>query len=123
MEVVTTWTRLRDLYHSMKDALARVADFVGCHLSHVYSDGACLYFTLASAPADDDSAVEVHRRWWECGMRVCLEQGGSISHHHGIGRLKTHWLPHELDGWWDVLTAVKRAVDPHRIMNPGALGL
>ncbi len=54
MEVAGTWTVLRELYHLMKDALGRHADLVGCHLSHVYTDGACLYFTMASACSSDD---------------------------------------------------------------------
>ncbi|MGH2819579.1 MAG: FAD-binding oxidoreductase [Actinomycetota bacterium] len=123
MEVSGTWTVLRDLYHAMKEALGAEADICGCHLSHVYPDGACLYFTLASACSDDDHATSVHKRWWDAGMQTCIASGGSISHHHGIGRLKAPWLRQELGGWWDVLVAVKRAVDPNGIMNPGALGL
>jgi alkyldihydroxyacetonephosphate synthase len=56
-------------------------------------------------------------------MTTSLHAGGSISHHHGIGRIRARWLPEELEGWWDVLVAVKRAIDPNGIMNPGALGL
>lgn len=123
MEVSGTWTLLREFYHSMKEALSAEADLVGCHLSHVYPDGACLYFTLGSACSSDDEAAERLERWWSTGMRACLDAGGSISHHHGIGRLKAPWLEEELGGWYDVLAAVKRAIDPQRIMNPGALGL
>jgi alkyldihydroxyacetonephosphate synthase len=123
MEVAGTWTDLRALYHAMKDALADVADVAACHLSHVYPDGACLYFTLGSACPDEDAAVALHARWWEVGMRTCLDNHGSISHHHGIGRLKAPWLAEELGGWWEILAAVKRAVDPKGIMNPGVLGL
>lgn len=123
MEVSGTWTVLRDLYHSMKERLAAVADLAGCHLSHVYPDGACLYFTLASTCADDDAAAATLARWWETGMRACLDAGGSISHHHGIGRVKAPWLEEELGGWMEVLRAVKGAIDPRRVMNPGALGL
>lgn len=123
IEVAGTWTVLRDLYHSMKEALTPLADICGCHLSHVYPDGACLYFTLASASSSDESALQTLETWWETAMTTCLQAGGSISHHHGIGRRKAPWLPHELDGWWQVLVAVKRALDPHGIMNPGALGL
>ena len=62
MEVSGTWTVLRDLYHSMKEKLAAEADIVGCHVSHVYRDGACLYFTLASACDDDaEAAVTLER--------------------------------------------------------------
>ncbi|MDQ4095731.1 MAG: FAD-binding oxidoreductase [Actinomycetota bacterium] len=123
MEVSGTWSVLRDLYHSMKQALTPLADFTGCHLSHVYPDGACLYFTLAAATPDDEAALAANERWWDVGMRACLDAGGSISHHHGIGRLKAPWLEEELGGWYQVLVAVKRAVDPEGIMNPGALGL
>lgn len=123
MEVAGTWTVLRELYHSMKEKLSGLADIAGCHLSHVYPDGACLYFTLASACSDDDEAAAKLASWWTTGMRTCLDAGGSISHHHGIGRVKAPWLEEELGGWMDVLRAVKRAVDPHNVMNPGALGL
>jgi alkyldihydroxyacetonephosphate synthase len=123
MEVAGTWTQLRDLYHSMKEALGSLADVVGCHISHVYPDGACLYFTMASACDDDDSALATLGSWWEAGMETCLRAGGSISHHHGIGRVKARWLREELGEWWNVLAAVKAAIDPNGIMNPGALGL
>lgn len=123
MEVSGTWTVLRDLYHSMKEQLSGEADLVGCHLSHIYEQGACLYFTLASATENDAAAAERLEAWWTVGMTSCLQAGGSISHHHGIGRLKARWLPEELGGWYEVLRAVKRSIDPNGIMNPGALGL
>jgi alkyldihydroxyacetonephosphate synthase len=123
MEVSATWTRLRELYHSMKETLTPLADFVGCHLSHAYPDGACLYFTMAGACDDDEEARARHDGWWATGMAACLAAGGSISHHHGIGRMKAPWLEREMGGWIEIMRAVKRAVDPKGIMNPGALGL
>jgi alkyldihydroxyacetonephosphate synthase len=123
MEVAASWSHLRNVYHSVKDALTPLADLVGCHISHVYPDGACLYFTMGATCTSDDEAESKLEEWWERAMRACLDAEGSISHHHGIGRRRVRWLEEELGGWYDVLTAVKRAVDPKRIMNPGALGL
>jgi alkyldihydroxyacetonephosphate synthase len=123
MEVAATWTLLPRLYEAMKTSLAQEADVVGCHLSHVYPDGGCLYFTMGSACSSADDARAKLERWWTVGMEACLGAGGTISHHHGIGRVKAPWLKDELGGLWEVLAAVKRAVDPHGIMNPGALGL
>lgn len=123
MEVAATWSGLRALYHSMKDSLTGQADIAGCHVSHIYPDGACLYFTLAAACSSDEEAERKLSRWWDSGMTACLAAGGTISHHHGIGRLKAPWLDAELGGWFEVLRAVKQAVDPKAIMNPGALGL
>lgn len=123
IEMSATWSRLRDLYHSVKDALMPHSLLVACHLSHVYPDGACLYFTMATAPGAEDEAVATLDRWWDEGMRACLAAGGSISHHHGIGRLRTRWLKDELGAWLDVLRGVKGVIDPNGILNPGALGL
>ncbi len=123
IEVAATWMRLRSVYHEMKSALTQAADLAACHLSHVYPDGACLYFTLASVCSDDDDAADRLRLWWETAMAACLGAGGTISHHHGIGRTRAPWLREELGGWFDVLRTVKHALDPHGIMNPGALGL
>jgi alkyldihydroxyacetonephosphate synthase len=123
MEVSGTWSGLRTLYHSIKEALAAEADLVACHVSHIYPDGACLYFTMGSACDDDGTAAKKHHVWWETGLNTCIEAGGSISHHHGIGRLKADWMEAEWQGWWDVLRAVKSTLDPRGIMNPGALGL
>ena len=123
MEVAGTWTVLRDLYHSMKERLAEHADFVTCHVSHIYADGACLYFTLGKSCSDDATAARSNETWWEVGMTACLEAGGAISHHHGIGRLRARWLPDELGDSFEVLRSVKAALDPQGIMNPGALGL
>lgn len=122
-EVAGTWSGLRELYHGLKTELGVVADLVGCHLSHVYRDGACLYFTMASATQDDETARTTLERWWQVGLNECIDKGGAISHHHGIGRVKASHLQDELGGWWPVLKAVKSAIDPKGIMNPGALGL
>lgn len=122
-EVAGTWSGLRRLYHGLKTELGAVADLVGCHLSHIYPDGACLYFTMGSAADDDDAARAVLERWWQVGLQTCIDEGGAISHHHGIGRVKASHLEDELGGWWPVLKAVKSAIDPKGIMNPGALGL
>lgn len=123
IEVAGTWSVLRDLYHSLKDALSEVAMVVGCHLSHVYPDGACLYFTMASMCESDEQAEEVDARWWAVAMRTTLDSGGTISHHHGIGRARAGWIEEELGEWFEVLRQIKKAIDPKGIMNPGVMGL
>jgi alkyldihydroxyacetonephosphate synthase len=65
----------------------------------------------------------VYDRIWEDALDECVRQGGSISHHHGIGVLKAKWLAREQGGASPLLAALKGAVDPEGIMNPGKLGL
>ena len=52
-------------------------------------------------------------------------RGGSLSHHHGVGRLMAPWMEAHLGSFqMAVLRAVKNHFDPCRIMNPGGqLGL
>lgn len=48
--------------------------------------------------------------------------GGSISAEHGIGLLKRHELPdHKSKAELAMMKAIKRALDPHNIMNPGRI--
>jgi len=55
-------------------------------------------------------------------MSVTLEEGGGISHHHGIGRLRRDWLPREIGrSGVTLLKAFKQALDPTGFMNPGVL--
>jgi len=55
-------------------------------------------------------------------VRSCAAVGGTITHHHGVGRLKAGYLAGELgETGVDVLARIKAALDPAGIMNPGVL--
>jgi alkyldihydroxyacetonephosphate synthase len=58
---------------------------------------------------------------WNAAMAATLTAGGTISHHHGIGRVRREWLAKELGSAYSLLGTVRRALDPLGIMNPGAL--
>ena len=121
MEVAVTWP-VDELYHSVRDALSQQADLVGCHASHVDRQGACLYFTFAMTGSPDDSAVEErYLAAWQAGMEATVDVGGTITHHHGVGLLRTPWIDAELGTGAKLLRLVKQALDPSGIMNPGKL--
>ena len=52
-----------------------------------------------------------------------LAAGGALSHHHGVGLNRGRFVAEALGDGFDVLAAVKRALDPNGILNPGKLGL
>jgi alkyldihydroxyacetonephosphate synthase len=54
-------------------------------------------------------------------MRAVHEAGGTIAHHHGIGRVRRGWLKAELGEGVELLRALKDSLDPAGIMNPGVL--
>jgi alkyldihydroxyacetonephosphate synthase len=123
MEVAGLWSRLPALHDSIRAALlSHASEAVGCHLSHPYGSGASLYFTFLMRAPDDQAAERAYLTGWEAALRACLETGGTITHHHGIGLLKAPFLADELGtGGIRVLRAIKKALDPEGVLNPGKL--
>ncbi|MGH2722940.1 MAG: FAD-binding oxidoreductase [Actinomycetota bacterium] len=122
MEVAALWSRLPALYENVGNALARRAEAVACHLSHPYRSGASLYFTFMVRAADDDAVEEPYSAAWAEAGRACLEAGGTITHHHGVGLLKAPFMEEELGtSGLSTLRAIKGALDPGGVLNPGKL--
>jgi alkyldihydroxyacetonephosphate synthase len=122
MEVAGLWSGLPRLYAGVRDALARRAEAVACHLSHVYPAGSSLYFTFLLRAPDDTRAEEAYLASWEDAVRACLDAGGTITHHHGIGRLKARFLEGDVGPEAiAVLRRIKDAMDPSSVLNPGVL--
>jgi alkyldihydroxyacetonephosphate synthase len=123
LETATTWTNLSNLHTAVRSALsgALAGARVMCHVSHVYSSGASLYFTVLAAQEDGDP-VGQWQRAKAAASDAIVAAGGTLSHHHAIGRDHAPWLADELgELGWEVLRAVKERVDPAGIMNPGKL--
>ena len=120
-EVAGLWSAVPRLYAGIREALAAHAQAVGCHLSHLYPSGSSLYFTFLVSGADDRDAEARYLAAWDQAVRSCAAVGGTITHHHGVGRLKAGYLAAELgETGVDVLTRIKAALDPAGIMNPGS---
>jgi alkyldihydroxyacetonephosphate synthase len=125
MEVAGRWSDLPAIYAITLAALRDVDGMVAAsaHQSHAYTDGACLYFTFAGSPGDDEREA-FYVRAWDAGQRAALSAGASLSHHHGVGLNRARFV-HEALGERTValLQSVKAALDPAGVLNPGKLGL
>jgi alkyldihydroxyacetonephosphate synthase len=121
-EVAGLWSAVPRLHAAITQALAAHCEAVSCHLSHLYRSGSSLYFTFVIRGADDRDAEARYLAAWDQAMRGCLAAGGTITHHHGTGRLKSAFLPDELGGTGaEMLGAIKAALDPCQTLNPGVL--
>jgi alkyldihydroxyacetonephosphate synthase len=126
LETVAFWSALPRLYEGVTTALRESLSALGtppvvlCHISHVYASGASLYFTVACAQLEDPIA-----QWRSAKAAVgeaILAAGGSITHHHGVGRDHVEWYQREIGELGvGTLAAVKRRLDPQGILNPGVL--
>jgi len=122
VEVAAGWSALPALYRDVKAHLTASAGLALCHFSHAYAQGCCAYFTFAGTAGDEASAEAAYREAWRGAMAITLRHGGTISHHHGVGRARAAWVRTELGGWWDVWQRVRAALDPDARLNPNGVG-
>ncbi|WP_262402284.1 FAD-linked oxidase C-terminal domain-containing protein [Actinomadura sp. CNU-125] len=92
------------------------------HQSHAYTDGACIYFSLRG-DVERSRRREWYRAAWDAANDVLIRHGAAISHHHGVGLLRSPYMERALGSGFGTLALVKQALDPAGIMNPGKLGL
>lgn len=91
-----------------------------CHISHVYPTGASLYFTVVAAQRGNP--IEQWSKAKAAASDAMMRTGGTITHHHAVGADHRPWMRDEIgDLGVTVLRAVKAALDPAGIMNPGKL--
>lgn len=123
IEVSAPWDRIGTLYRAVIAALRAVPGMLVAsgHSSHSYPQGTNIYFSFAARPETAEQSEATYLDCWRAAMEATLQSGGSIAHHHGIGRIRRAWLAHELGEGLEVLRALKRALDPAGIMNPGTL--
>ena len=131
LETATSWSKLDSLYVAVRDVLestiretaprAGARGIVSCHISHSYIDGASLYFTCVFPRMLDDELGQ-WRMIKKAASDTIVKNGGTISHHHGIGEDHLAWMAAEKGSLGiDILRAVKMALDPKGILNPGKL--
>ena len=119
LEAAVTWDRLMALHWGVREyILTRPRTICMTHASRFYPQGTNLYFIFIGR----FESVEDYRRFQTGIVDRIQEHGGSLSHHHGVGRLLAPWIESHLGGTqMDVLRALKTHFDPHGIMNPGGL--
>ena len=124
VEISASWDKIADIYDA---ATASVADMPGCraasaHSSHVYRSGLNLYFTFAIKKDGPEDLEAAYFEAWKRIMVATADGGGSMAHHHGIGRVRREYMTRELGPEGAaLLRTLKGALDPKGVMNPGVL--
>ncbi len=122
LETAVPWDRLMQVHAGVRAFITdRPRTICLTHASHFYPQGTNLYFIFITPLMP----VEAYCRFQADIITRILENGGSLSHHHGTGKLMGPWMEQHLGPeQMAVLRALKRHFDPHGIMNPGGtLGL
>lgn len=122
LECSVKWDNLHQVHERVRSYVkSRPHTICMTHCSHFYPQGTNLYFIFMGRMSDAGEFRKFHR-----GIIDAIEAaGGSLSHHHGIGKMMAPWMERHLGSTqMNVLRGLKRSFDPHNIMNPGGtLGL
>ena len=126
-ETAVTWDRFEAFHAAVlertRDALKRVcgAGSLACRFTHVYPDGPAPYYSVL-APGLRGSELEQWAEIKAAASDALLDLGGTITHHHAVGRDHRPWYERERpDLFARALEAAKRSLDPAGILNPGVL--
>ena len=127
-ETAITWDRFEQFHDTVKAAtLAAIRDATGragqvtCRFTHVYPDGPAPYFTF-HALGRHGALIEQWQAIKNAASDALIEAGGTITHHHAVGRDHRPWYDRERPALFaSALRAAKQALDPQALLNPGVL--
>merc|ERR1712130_670514 len=99
--------------HSADEYGQPFAPMCSYRITQLYDTGACVYFYFGFIFRGLDDPVRKFAEIEALARDVVIECGGSISHHHGVGKLRKNWLAQSNSALGNSLIAnVKQTVDP-----------
>jgi alkyldihydroxyacetonephosphate synthase len=131
-ETSVSWSQARELCERVKQ---RIRDecaargipgkpYVTCRITQLYETGVAVYFYFAFYFKGVERPSEVYAEIERAARDEVLRCGGSLSHHHGIGKLRSDFLPRvQSKGMLEWSRQIKGAVDPTNVFGAGNQGL
>ena len=131
-ETFVPWSRLREVVFATKK---RIKDehrsrslpgnpLVSCRVTQLYDGGACVYFYFCMNFENVQDPSRTLAEIESAAREEILARGGSLSHHHGVGKLRTPFVNQvNSDSFCDMLQRVKQGIDPSNIFGAGNCGL
>jgi alkyldihydroxyacetonephosphate synthase len=127
-ETAITWDRFADFHAEVMAATAEAVrrvtgrdGMVTCRFTHVYPDGPAPYFTFHGL-SRTEAMLDQWREIKQAASETLLRLGGTITHHHAVGRQHRPWYDRQRPALFArALEAAKGALDPSGVLNPGVL--
>jgi alkyldihydroxyacetonephosphate synthase len=125
-ETTVPWSHVKQVCQSVEAQLNREHQhynfpgkpYLSYRVTQLYHTSVCIYFTLGiytkgvKDPDHKVSAVEHALR------QTIIENGGSISHHHGVGKIRSKFMNKTISpASIELLRQVKQSIDPNNIFG------
>jgi alkyldihydroxyacetonephosphate synthase len=127
-ETSVPWNRIEPMCAAAERALASECaargvagtPYLSYRVTQTYHAGVCVYFTMAFSGRGLADPAAVFHDVEQALRQVILDNGGSLSHHHGVGKIRQRFLPQvHSDAALELIRAAKRAVDPTNVFGIG----
>lgn len=117
LETSVKWDNLHSVHNGVREYIKkRPSTVCMTHCSHFYPQGTNLYFIFMSR----FKSMEEYKKFHSGIIDKIVETGGSLSHHHGVGKMIGPWMERHLGKeQMEILHSLKKHFDPENIMNPG----
>ena len=122
-EVSGNWSVINEIYeNSLNRIRGEIPDLtmLGGHSSHSYINGTNMYFVYYYNVVDcapEEEITKYHEPLNRIIVEETLKLGGSIVHHHGVGKVRQPYIRQEHGSAYYMLDKLKKAFDPNGIMN------
>lgn len=129
-ETSVPWDRVANLCVNVKECIVRRCAELGvkyrplatCRVTQSYDTGACVYFYFGFNYMDLNDPLQVYDDIESAARDEIMANGGSLSHHHGVGKLRKKWLKKTIsDVGMQMIKSVKESIDPQNIFGNGNL--
>lgn len=129
-ETAVPWDRVLDLCRNVKDRVVKECHAQGvrypvyttARVTQTYDAGACVYFYFGYNYRGIEDPVHVYETVESAARDEIIANGGSLSHHHGVGKVRKKWLETQISPiGMKALQAIKRDIDPNNIFANGNL--
>ncbi len=121
IEISVKWSNMEKVYNEISDYFLFHNIQMASHISHVYNDGGSIYNIFFARGKNEKEGEDIYFKSWKEVLKIAMKNGASISHHHGIGLMKSEELKEELGYGYTLIKALKNFVDPNKILNKGKL--
>lgn len=126
METTVPWSKVHQVCQAWEKEAKRLHQqyrlpgkvFISYRITQLYHSSVCVYFTIAMYVKGVKNPEDVFAKIEKQLRKKILEEGGSVSHHHGVGKLRKEFLSDIINpSQISLLKEVKKKLDPSNVFG------
>ena len=126
METTVPWSKIQDVIDAMSKRIVDLhkeydlpgKPYISYRIPQIYHTGVCIYFMLGMSVKGVKDPEEKFSKIEHSLRGTIIKHGGSISHHHGVGKLRKDFIPDMLSKTSiQLIKEMKQSHDPSNVFG------